>query len=257
MYHGDLLQEAKRLGYAPAHHMAPTAEQASRLYRQLYSRSVQGIIVTGSVDMEGFGKAFDWEPFSIVQCARYKAEYPFHTVRANIFQSIKLVFTQLRQRGYQRIGFALGRHESLLEDDEDRHGAAISLEMAYLPRKDRLPAYLGSLDDQKAFLAWFRTHRPDAVVGFSGAHYWFLREAGVRIPRDTGFVVLHRPARSEVDYAGLDQNNQEIACQSIQLLDQLIRNHERGLAEHPRHLLIPSTWSDGKTLRTRPGAAKA
>ncbi|HMO52241.1 MAG TPA: LacI family DNA-binding transcriptional regulator, partial [Kiritimatiellia bacterium] len=248
LYRKALMDEAKRLGYAPNYYPIEPDTSPAALYRQIYSRAVQGIVVNGSVDMEGFGAQFDWAPFSIVQCARYWAEYPFHTVRSNIFQSVKLVFTKLRERGYRRIGFAIGRHDVLLEDDEDRHGAAIALENAHLPKKDRLPAYVSAFDDRKAFLAWFDANEPDVVVGFNAVQYWFLRDKGIKIPDDVGFAVLHGGHESDT-IAGLSQNTDEIARQSIQQLDLLIRNHERGIAENPIHILLPSTWYDGASLR--------
>lgn len=248
LYRQALVEEARRLGYAPNHHPIAVDTPAAALHRQLYSRAVQGIVLNGSVDMEGFGAQFDWTPFSVVQCARYWAEYPFHTVRSNIFQSVKLVFTKLRERGYKRIGFAIGRHDVLLEDDEDRHGAAIALETAHLPKKDRLPPYLHAFDDRNAFIAWFRANKPDVVVGFNAVQYWFLRDEGVSIPGDVGFAVLHGGSESE-QIAGLSQNTDEIARHSIQQLDLLIRNHERGTTPNPIHILLPSTWCDGKSLR--------
>jgi LacI family transcriptional regulator len=248
LYHKSLVEEALRLGYAPTHFMLTPDSPIASLYRQLYSRSTQGIIITGNLDMDSFGQGFDWEQFTVVQCARFRNDNPFHTVRPNIFQSIKLAFTEVRKRGYQRIGFALGRHVVLLEDDEDRHGTALALEMAYLQKKDRLPPYLGSFDDRPAFIKWYQAHRPDVVLGFTVSHYWALREAGIRMPEDVGFTLLQQAEHNE-NISGLIQNNDAIGRQSVQLLDQLIRNHERGPTSLPMHTLIPSTWHEGTTLR--------
>ncbi len=250
LYESPLLEAARNLGYAPTVFQWPTEETPARLYRQLYSRMTQGIIVTGSADLRTFGQEFDWSGFSVVQCARYLIDSPFHTVRPNIFQAVKLAFTQLLERGYRRIGFAVGRHAIILEDDEDRHGTAIALEMAHLRKPDRVPVYVGSIHDREAFQRWYRTHKPDVVVGFTAAHYWFLRELGLQIPRDVGFVALHTtPTDQSVSYAGLNQNVAEIARQSVFLLDQLIRQHECGTVEHPIQVLIPSTWIEGQTIR--------
>ena len=82
------------------------AADGAKLYRTLYYRMVQGIVITGSVDARKFGESFDWDAFSVVQCARFHSPQPFHTVRPNIFQVVKLAFTELRKRGYRRIGFA-------------------------------------------------------------------------------------------------------------------------------------------------------
>lgn len=251
LYEEDLVEACRALGYAPTVYAYPFADPPGRLYRQLYNRMTQGIILNGSIDLDAFGPEFDWSGFSVVQCARYLVNTPFHTVRPNIFQAVKLAFTKLRERGYKRIGFAVGRHSTILEDDEDRHGTAVALEMAYQRKQDRVPVYLGGIHDRKAFAAWFRTHKPEVVVGFSTAHFWFLREAGLNIPKDVGFVALHVAPGEQASSpcAGLQQNTKEIARQSVFMLDRLIREHECGRAEAPIHLLVPSTWVEGSTLR--------
>lgn len=247
LYRKALIEEARRLGYEPTAYSVDAETSPASLYRQLYNRTTQGIIITGSMDMEQFGKHFDWDPFSIVQCARHVATYPFTTVRSNIFQSIKLIFTKLRERGYERIGFAISRHDMLLEDDEDRHGAAIALETAHLAKKNQLPAYLGAIADEAAFIAWYRKHKPDVVVGFNNMHYQYLLNSGIRVPEETGVAVLHNCGQKDI--AGLDQNIEEIARQSIHQLDLLIRNHERGINPNPIHIVLPSIWHDGPSIR--------
>lgn len=248
-YKTHLIEEATRLGYAPSHFMMTDDTPTGPLFRQLYSRSTQGIIITGNLDMTRFGKDFDWGQFAVVQCARYLNQHPFHIVRPNIFQSVKLCFTKVREAGYERIGCALGRHSVPLEDDEDRLGTALSLETSYLPRKHRLPVYQGDIEDRKAFMKWCRANRPDAVLGFNILHYHALREEGIRMPEDVGFALLHE-AEKYPDIAGMNQNVKEIARQSVLLMDQLIRNHDQGPTELPIHILIPSTWQSGPTVRS-------
>lgn len=250
LYHDTLVAEASRLGYAASVTCMSKAPCSRTLFRQLYARSTQGIIITGNLDRHEFGGEFDWNQFAVVQCARYLNETPFHRVRPNVFQSIKLAFTNLRERGYERIGCAIGRHDVLLEDDEDRLGAALSLEMSYLPRKHRLPVFQGAFNDMDAFMKWFRTHSPDVVLGFNTRQHEALQQAGLNIPNDVGFALLHCDERDPV-FSGLLQNCGEIARQSVRLLDQLIRNHERGAPVLPVDILIPSTWNEGHTVHSK------
>jgi DNA-binding LacI/PurR family transcriptional regulator len=257
VYQKILVSEAIKLGYAPKTYELTNGSDPVAVFRELYHRSTQGILIIGSMDMNTFGKGFDWEPFSVVQCARFHTVHSFHTVRANIFQAVKLAFTQLRSRGYRRIGFALGRHPQPMEDDQARHGAAIALEIAYLPARSRLPVYEGFFEDKEAFLAWYERWKPDAVVGFSVTQYWSLKDHGVNIPKDVGFVGLHLDGQERFDlYSGLFQNFQVIARQSVCLLDQMIRNGERGQSAEPYDLLIPSKWAEGKTVAPLGDVAK-
>lgn len=250
-FYGPLLMaEARKLGYAPKIYDITAESDPQALYRELYHRMVQGIVISGSMDEKTFGKDFDWSQFSVVQCARFHALNSFHTVRSNIFQSVKSAFTQLRERGYLRIGFAMGRHLRPMEDDEARYGTAISLESTYLSSKDRLPVFTGTIGDGESFLKWFDRWKPDAVIGFSGRYYWLLKDHGVSIPKHAGFVSMHL-TQSEEDkvYSGLCQDIEGIARHSIRFLDQLIRDRERGPASQPVNLLVSSIWNEGKTLR--------
>ncbi len=246
-YAADLAAEAIKLGYSPQIYNLTNESNPKTLFRELYQRSALGIVITGSMDGQSFLKKFDWSEFSVVQCARFHSLHPFHTVRLNVFQSIKLVFTQLRARGYSRIGFAVGKHDVPMEDDDARFGAAVSLENSYLPRKDRLPVYAGNFTETSKFLRWYDRWKPDAVVGFSGKYYWLLRSHGVRIPKNTAFASLHVDKRGT--FAGVVQNMGKVAQHSIQLLDQLIRARERGTTNEPISLLISSSWHEGETVR--------
>ena len=247
-YHVDLMAEARILGYAPRVYDLTNASNPKTLFRDLHHRMVQGIVITGSMD-EHFAAEFDWEPFSVVQCGRFQTVHSFHTVRPNIFQAVKLAFTQLRLGGYSRIGFAMGQHDQPLEDDEARYGAAIALEGKYLPRKDRLPVYTGPIHDREAFLQWYDRWKPAAVVGFTNLYYWYLKDHGVQIPKQVSFVGLHADRGEDGLYSGLYQNFPKISQQAILLLDQMIRNHECGRAADPLHILVPSTWDDGKSFK--------
>lgn len=253
LYVDDLVREATKLGYAPRVHALENTGGAARVYRELYHSMVQGIIVLGSMDMTHFGREFDWSQFSVVVCGRYRAALPFHTVRTNVFNSVKLAFTELQARGYRRVGFAMGTHGQAMEDDEARHGAAIAMEYSYLHKQDRLPVYLGGFKDADALNEWVVKNKPDAVIGFSVGQYWLLRSRGHRIPEELGFASMHLPGKEEREFcSGLNQNTEEIARQSVLLLDQLVRNRERGVPANPLDVLVSSIWNEGKTLRPRP-----
>lgn len=250
-YRRVLLAEAQRLGYTPSVYAITDEYTPGRVYRELYHRAVQGVILLGNLDPAWLDSEFDWNTFSVVQCARYKTNVPFHMVRPHTFQSVKLVFNQLYARGYTRIGFGVGQHDHLIDDDEERYGAAMELVRENLKRKDQVPVYHGKLEDRDRFLRWVQKHKPDAVIGFSHGKYWWLHEAGYAMPDALGFVALHKSPGDDARIAGALQNSDEIARQSILLLDQCIRQHERGPAQFPMELLIPSQWIEGQSVRAK------
>ncbi|MGC9450214.1 MAG: LacI family DNA-binding transcriptional regulator [Oceanipulchritudo sp.] len=255
-YRKDLQQTCRELGYQPEYfnydQMASYADLATTLYR----RGTQGIIISGQPDSRFFEDRQKWSSFCIVQCGRYRSGLPVHTVRPDIFRSIKLIFTQLRKMGYQRIGFGFGRHFPMVEDDESRIATAMAMQEFYTRPKDRVPIYMGDFSQQESFLKWFKNAKPDVVIAFSEAQYYYLKDAGYRIPEDVGFASLHlhlpRPAEA-LQTGGLEQRRDKIARQSVILMDQLIRHNSRGFPETPRDVLINSEWHMGKTLLNRNG----
>ena len=249
MYIGDLKKESYQRGYSASVFSYPFEGGIRQLERVLYHRMVQGIILHGSVDQSGVLDEFDWSHYAVVQCARFHISPQFHTARSNIFQSVKLAFEKILALGYRRIGLAIARHDIPLEDDQARHGAAVAVSTSSLPPSQRLPIFLGSINDREAFKEWVRATKPDAVLGFSLRFYWLLHEMGFSIPEEIGFASLHLPNKRTKDFSGLLQNNTAIARQSVVLLDQLVREQQRGIPDLAMHTLIPSTWVDGVTLR--------
>jgi len=159
-YHADWFDDVKIRSYA---------DLAATLYR----RGTQGIIITGEPDPKLFENREKWSPFSIVQCGRYRAGLPVHTVRPDIFRSIKLLFMELRRLGYKRIGFGFGRHFPMLEDDEARFAAALALNEFYVEPKNRVSPYFGDFSHKREFIEWVKQNAPDVVIGFSVAQWYY------------------------------------------------------------------------------------
>lgn len=254
-YRPALLAEAHRLGYAPQVHTAGQIARHRDLARSLYQRGVHAVIVTGQPPPDFFATNPGWSRFALARCGRYHADLPVHAVRPHITQALHFAFSELRRRGYRRIGFALGRHRRLLEDDISRLGTALVLMDQEIEPADRVPPYRGQMHDQDAICEWAALHRADAYIGFSEAMWYSLRDRlGIECPRDAGFVALHvsPPAgrRPATPVSGLDQRRDEIARQTVQLVDQMLRHGELGPAPEPRQILIPSRWREGATLRT-------
>ncbi|MBD5778515.1 LacI family DNA-binding transcriptional regulator [Pelagicoccus sp. NFK12] len=256
-YRRELKTRAEELGYTLSPIEAKSLEKYANPSLTLYNRGVQGIILLGPIPQGSFREDFNWDDFSVVQCGRFLEPLPFDTVRPNIFQAMKLIFTKVLERGYRRIGFALGRHDPLLEDDESRISAALGLREVYCEAKDHIPPYFGSFTDTNALVKWAKDNKPDCIIGFHIGQCATLVEAGIKVPEDTAFACLHLngapylgDARN-LRIAGMEQQLQEIAYQSVNLMDQSIRHHVRGKPALPRQVLVPSYWVDGDSLPDR------
>lgn len=250
-YRKDLQQTCRELGYHPDYFDYRQMHSYSDLAMTLYRRGTQGIILSGQPDNRFFEDRDKWSSFCLVQCGRYRSGLPVHTVRADIFRSIKLIFTRLQKLGYKRIGFGFGRHFPMVEDDESRLATAMAMSEFYARPKDRVPLYMGDFAKKEPFLKWFEKYQPEVVIAFSQAQYYCLKDAGYRIPEEVGFACLHlnRPlSKGALESGGLVQRRDKIARQSVILMDQLIRLNSRGFPETPRDVLINSEWLMGKTL---------
>lgn len=252
-YRKALQTSAVQLGYAPQVYTLAEMRRYHDFARLLYHRGTAGIVITGQADLDLFENRHCWDSFSIVQCGRYQSILPLHTVRPNIFQAIHLAFNQAYERGYRRMGFALGQHAVLLEDDLARYGAAMAFIHSKLEAKNRIPPYFGPHNDHDAIVNWVRECHPDVVVSFSTGLWYFLRDAGMRIPEDLGFIALHKHTEQddEKEIAGLNQSRNDIGDQTMLLIDQMVRHNERGIPPAPRNILIQSSWVDGPSLPAR------
>lgn len=251
-YRATLQHWASELGYHMEWFDYQKMKSYSDLASTLYRRGTQGIVISGQPLHEMFADREKWSHFSMVQCGRFRAGLPIHIARPDIFRSVKLAFNELRNLGYRRIGFGFGTHVPPVEDDEARHAAAMAMNAFYTEEKDRIPSYMGDFTSQDSFVDWVKKHNPDVVIGFSEAQWWYLHDAGYRIPEDIGFVTMHLGLprhEGAIEIAGLDQRREQIARQSIILLDQLIRHNSRGFPNTPRSVLIDSRWVTGGSVR--------
>ncbi|MGE9270632.1 MAG: LacI family DNA-binding transcriptional regulator [Verrucomicrobiales bacterium] len=254
IYRSEIIRVAKQLGYQVRLITKEELKEYNDLSKTLYRSGVQGVIVTGQPCDEFVNRSEAWEHFSLVQCGRLRTTAPIHTVRSDIFRSIKLVYSKLLEKGYQRIGFAMGRHPDILEDDEARIGAALGLMQLHAKPQNIIQPYSGQHADETRFKTWVDKEQPDVIIGFGISQYYNLLKFGYSIPKDFGFASLHLHLHDRenqpITFAGLLQNTNKIAEQSVVLLDQLIRYNSRGFPDIPQHTLIPSSWVEGDTLCT-------
>lgn len=250
-YREALLAKCKELGYQVQVYDETRISNYKNLPKTLYNCGVQGVIITGEGPPETFADTSAWEPFSMVQCGRFRSSLPLHTVRSDIYRSVKLIYRHLRELGYERIGFGFGRHGLTLEDDEARLGAAWAINELD-DHAAHIPPFMGKLNDDEAFIQWAKDNQPDCIVGFSVGQYFHLLKNGFKIPQTSGFAGMHIGLQDTLAcprFSGLLQQLDVIANQSVVLLDQLIRYNDRGFPTVPQHTLIPSKWVAGETTR--------
>jgi len=244
-----IIQRAGELGYRVEAFTPQTPRDLSRLLKVLFAQGFQGIFLP-AVSAVIQVKAEEWNPFSVVACGRYDQAIPFHCVRQEIFEDNRFLYNQAILRGYRRICIVMHNHKPKLLDDFAREAAPIvckgkrKLQMIVFP-SDNKPSEL---------VALVKKMKVDVVVGFSVSSYYHLRDAGIKIPEDVGYVALHiEHANKEVAslISGLIPPNYYEGIVAANRMDAMIRHRERGVPSVREQTVIQSDWQEGSTLPFR------
>ena len=172
---------------------------------------------------------------------------PIHAVTAHQVYNAMRAMTEMRARGYRRIGLvsnawrARGFGAGALWDQLSQEGEA------------RVPICLLNEENHEAellrFEAWWREHRPDAILTELPSIPARLKAMGVRVPHDVGLAAL-TILDCPID-AGIYQNPEEIGRVGVLVLASLINDSDVGLPRVKRQILIEGTWVDGTSLPGR------
>lgn len=215
-----------------------------RLEKILLTRNIQGILVAPHRSFPIDWQDFNWKRFSVVGFGGRVDDVRFHLVGSAQAINGVTAFTRMRQLGYRRIAFVGGRAQAIM------FGAGFQWAQKDVPAKEQVPPFFierpGIEAYQKAFTAWLKKEKPDAILTEVGCLEQMIAAAGYRVPNDIGLAtttVLDTP----ID-AGIDQNPKEIGRTAMLAVISLINDHDRGIPPVCRDLLVEGRWVDGKTL---------
>jgi LacI family transcriptional regulator len=255
-YFDPAAKRAAALGYRLEQINLREWEGAKDIWKVLYARGFVGVIL-GSMRSGHLPMLLRNEAFPVVCCGRTDT-FPFNTVRPAIVSGIHIAWRELLALGYRRIGAAVCRHDPEVEDDFSRRAAAFACLSDFHTKAEFVPPLTSPFQDEGAFEKWVLRHRPEVVLGFSMRHYRALERMGFGIPDDVGFASPHRDdADSEIprQISGLYQRPALIAEAAVNLIDQMIRHGERGVAQNPLTITVGPVWVAGETLRSRAAGA--
>lgn len=231
-------QRAEALGYRFEHVEAGDPESWPTLERTWFYRGVRALIFGNSLHNQRLLDA-PWPRFAVVCCGGYFQQPAYHTVKADAARAVFRLWEEGWRRGYRRIGFAMLRHGQPIFDDILRAGVARELAARARPL---VPPLFSPIEERAPFLAWHRKHRPDLVIAFPPiAHDW-LKDAGVRVPRDAGLMVL--PFEAPAKVSGWDEDNPAISAAAVELADHLVRHGDTGRPSTPRIIEVPGSFKD-------------
>ena len=219
------------------------------LQKILHARGIEGVIVSPQ-SMQLPCSRLDYSPFAAVTFGYAMSEPALHMCGGNMTQGIQIAAEQLTARGYRRIGAAVTSW--IVNRSLFGYSGGLFHWQQSLPPEDRVPLLLFPHNDisrgYDAFAKWMHEHRPDALITFDTHVPGWLKRLGLRVPQDIGFVVHDwTPAMSA--YAGIHQRRSHLAAAAVDLVVTQLSQHEHGVPEVARQIMIPPQWMDGPSVR--------
>lgn len=220
-----------------------------KLQHVLHARGIEGVIVSPQ-SMQLPCSKLDYSPFAAVTFGYAMSTPALHMCAGNMTLGIHLAADQLTARGYQRIGVAVTRW--IVNRSQFGYSGGLFHWQQNLPAEDRVPLLLFPDNDISkgfdTFAAWMHEHRPDALVTFDTHVPEWLQRLGLRIPEDIGFVVHDWTPRMPT-FAGIYQQREHLAAAAVDLIVTQLSQHEHGMPDVPRQIMIPPKWIEGPSIR--------
>ncbi len=229
--------------------MGPGGENAPATAKILRTRSVRGVIVAPLPVPHAANIALDWPHLAATTIGYSFEQVPLHRAASQDVNGMILVYEKLRQLGYRRIGLATSVEDMMRVKYYWLSGLLTGQELF---GGERVPHVTYEVKTEKdRFHAWYRKHRPDVIVGVTRDNYFWLKEAGIRIPQDVGYAQLNLLDDLTDKVSGIWQQSFEIGAAAMDLLVTQLHNNEYGSPITPTCTLIDSRWMGGTTAPAR------
>jgi LacI family transcriptional regulator len=246
----DIRKRAQGHGYAVEEfHLGRNGLTPKRLQKILHARGIEGVIVSPQSTQLPCSK-LDYGPFAAVTFGNAMSSPALHMCAGNMTLGIQQAAEQLHARGYRRLGVAVTRW--IVNRSQFGYSGGLFHWQHGLPPRNRVPLLLLPSNDISqgfdAFAQWLRAHRPDAVISFDTYVPQWLQRLGLRFPEDIGFVV-HDWTPRMAGLAGIYQQRDHLAAAAVDLVVTQLSQHERGVPEVPRQIMLPPRWVEGGSIR--------
>ncbi|RRJ94646.1 LacI family transcriptional regulator [Opitutaceae bacterium TAV4] len=244
VYHQGAARRAEQLGYKLEKFWlgAPDMSQ-ERMTDILLARNITGLLLPPQPDAH-MELHLDWARFAVVTFGYTLVRPRFHSVCNHHYQSVLMVIQKLRERGCERIGFALS---AATNERVHRHWlAGFLVEQQTLPKQKRIDPLMitGGPPRPDVVGKWIRRWRPDAVVSIDPLVAEAAQAAGIRVPEDMAFALCGDSTKEEF-YARIDENSNVIGATAVDMLAGMLQRNECGIPAHPIRMMIEGSWVEG------------
>jgi LacI family transcriptional regulator len=245
-------RRAEKLGYSfdPFWLHDPKLKAESWI-RVLRTRGIKGLILVGMMDQNHLPPHLRpvWENFPCVVTGVRTRDPALSFSCVDHHNLTVSAFAQALALGYQRPALVIEERIDRLV--EGRFSGAMLTAQQALPRARRVPAFLQidrARTERGVFYDWFDRHRPDVLLSLYNVVFPWLKEHGLRVPRDVGVIQLEWRA-SHAEISGMNQHNDTVGEAAVDLVVSQIHHNETGIPVFPRATLIGASWVDGESVR--------
>ncbi len=224
-----------------------------RLSEMLRARGVQGLILSPRLPDPGPMPDLAWSHFSPVALGFSITNLTIHRVCTYHTHNMRLCLSQMRARGYRRIGLVLPRE--IYERSRGHVLGAYLAEQQLLPREDRVePLFVPIAAITQANVGrWLKEQKVDGVIlsAMPLEVMAFIENLKFKVPDQLGVAVISRFGKNE-HIAGIDERMRLLGEGAVDTVVGMISRNERGLPAHPRYTLIEGSWVERPTVRPLP-----
>lgn len=247
----DIRARAAHYGYfIEEFRVGPDGISPARLTAILRARGIEGLIVSPQSSGD-YRSQIDFTGLAAATFGYAMRSPAINRAATNMMQGILECVARLRTRGYMRIGLAVPRWIDF-RVNHYYSGAMHHCHQDMTPKHRVPPLFLPDNPrlGEAMFCAWFKRHRPDALISIDTyVPEWITRKLKRRIPEDMGFVVQDWTPQAK-GFAGMDHRRSHLAAAAVDLVATQLLHNEHGIPEVPRQVLIPPAWVEGGSLES-------
>lgn len=251
-----IISSADNLGYHIEEFSLTDEANAEKLVKKLYYRGIRGAILD-NVSSPTVARVFDgWVP--VVITGLLQDAPATHHILPDHFNSARIAFRHVRNRGLQRILLALTPPAYRWHDAYSR---ASILRGAYdAPHEQEKPSppqtieifeyykYKTREEQQAVLREMVARFKPQVVLASNIVAYYHIGPPHYRIPEDVAFICLDLPKAFIGKIAGNYPQPEEVGRVCVDMLELQIQRSAFSLPSNRNTILVETKWFEGPTF---------
>lgn len=238
--HAAARHRAAELGYSLQFYSLQRLGNWKRVNQIIRAKSIPGVLLDlwsrdSPVDLDG-------ENISVVCCGVGGQELPYHTVHLNTFRQMEITWQKAIERGRKRALIWLQEAQDSLHG-RLHYGAALECERRFKPGLAIACTQFGWVD-QKTFVRMVLRSKADVIISVVTNEAFEIMQPLRKKGWQGEWLVLRSQAGCGI--SGLAIHDSDIARESVNLLDRLIRDYVKGQPPSPLSILVSPVWNEEK-----------